>query len=153
MPRSRRLPSIVIAIVLLLAMAGLGCSQEAPTQPASPAHVEVQYVLIGFQGTIPGRSVSRTEAEALSLALNILWRARFGEDFSQLVQQYSDDHNLGIIRIANTGITPGAGEYPRAGVVQGFGDTSFSLSVGGIGLASYDPRTCPFGWFIIKRLR
>jgi parvulin-like peptidyl-prolyl isomerase len=33
-----------------------------------------------------------------------------------------------------------------------FGDIGFALAPGEIGMASFDPRTSPFGWHIIKRI-
>jgi parvulin-like peptidyl-prolyl isomerase len=37
-------------------------------------------------------------------------------------------------------------------MVKAFGDVSFSLEVGGVGLAVYDPATSKYGWHVIKRL-
>ncbi len=56
--------------------------------------------------------------------------------------------------MANTGVTPDPSkkEHSRAEMVKGFGDVSFSLAVGAIGMAEYDPQTSQFGWHIIKRL-
>jgi parvulin-like peptidyl-prolyl isomerase len=144
------------AVLFVLVVAGVGCSPNATTEPLSsfltPSHVVVQHVLIGFQGTIPGKTITRTEAEAQALAANILARARAGEDFNQLVGQYTDDQIPGIYKIANRGVTPGPYEYRRDGMVQGFGDVAFSLLAGSVGIANYDARLSPFGWHIIKRL-
>jgi hypothetical protein len=117
--------------------------------------VEVQYLLIGFRGTVPGKSVVRSQAQAESLATSLLSRARAGEDFDKLVQLHTDDVYPGLYRMTNEGVAPepGAGESPRSAVPQGFGDVSFSLPVGGIGMAGYDARTSPYGWQIVKRLR
>ncbi len=41
----------------------------------------------------------------------------------------------------------------RGNMATGFGDLSFSLAVGEIGIAEYDPKTSPFGWHIIKRVQ
>jgi parvulin-like peptidyl-prolyl isomerase len=38
-------------------------------------------------------------------------------------------------------------------MVKGFSDVSFSLSPGNIDVARYDPKTSPYGWHIIKRLK
>jgi hypothetical protein len=125
-----------------------------PTPPATPPdHVEVQHVLIGFVGKVPGKPNTRTQAEAEKLAAEVLDRARKGEDFDQLVQKYTDDQWPGIYGLANTGITPAQGEYPRSGMVKGFSDVAFSLSPGNVDVANYDPKTSPFGWHIIKRIK
>lgn len=124
-----------------------------PTPPATPPdHIEVQHVLIGFEGKVPGKPVTRSQAAAEKLAGEILERARRGEDFDQLVQKNTDDQWPGIYLLANTGVTPAApGEYPRSGMVKGFSDVAFSLSPGNVGMAEYDAKLSPFGWHIIKR--
>ena len=34
-----------------------------------------------------------------------------------------------------------------------FGDVSFSLAVGEIGMCDFEPKGSPYGWHIIKRLK
>ena len=140
-------------------------STAAPESAAAPAataqsplpagHIEVQHVLIGFVGTIPGKNITRSEAEAKTLAYQILDRAKKGEDFGQLVQKYTDDQYPGIYRLADRGQTAdqAAGEFPRDGMVKGFSNTAFSLKVGDVGIADYNKPDSPYGWHIIKRLR
>lgn len=151
----RRFRFTHLGLTLVLA-AGLaaGCGDDDPVQPVRPPnHVEVQHVLIGFAGTIPGRPLTRTESEADSMAQSILDRAVAGEDFGQLVQLYTDDARPGIYRLANTGVTPGPGEYARSGMVQGFADAAFSLAVGEVTLVPYHPTLSPYGFHVIKRLQ
>lgn len=128
-----------------------GTMPEKPATP--PAHIEVQHVLIGYQGSIPNKTITRTKDEAKALADEILGRARSGEDFGALVQKYTDDQFPGVYKLANTGQTPGEGEYPRDGMVKGFSDAAFDLSPGNVGVASYDAQGSPYGWHIIKRLK
>lgn len=132
-------------------------SQPAETTAASPSlaagHIEVQHVLIGFQGSVPGKNITRTKDEANKLAHEILEKAKKGEDFGQLVQQNTDDQYPGIYGLADRGVAPNQGEYPRDQMVSGFSDTAFSLKVGEVGIAEYDPQTSKYGWHIIKRLR
>jgi len=125
----------------------------APTTP--PDHIEVQHVLIGFQGSIPGKTVTRTKAEAEKLAQEVLDQARKGENMDALVQKYTDDQYPGVYDLANDGVTPdpAKGEYKRSGMVKGFSDAAFGLSVGNVGISNYDPSSSPFGWHIIKRLK
>ena len=40
----------------------------------------------------------------------------------------------------------------RFEMVGAFGDVSFSLAVGEVGIADYNPESSPFGWHIVKRL-
>src|SRR6266853_1848117 len=57
-----------------------------PVKPAiAPAHIEVQHVLIGFSGSVPGKNITRTKEEAMKLAHEILDKARKGANFDSLV--------------------------------------------------------------------
>lgn len=161
-------------IILLFFLGALACgkrasdSQEAeravPKQsldtagtsmPEYPpaAHIEVQHILIAFKGTIRKPQLTRTREDAQQLALELFARAQQGEDFDHLVEQYSDDEYPGRYRMANLGVQAGAGEFPRSGMVKAFGDVSFRLAVGEIGMAHYDPQESKYGWHIIKRLK
>lgn len=133
---------------------------KPPPKPEVPAvkkeadHITVQHVLISFKGSIPKPEVTRSKEEAKKLAAEIFDRARKGEDFAALAQKYSDDDPVGIYSMHNFDAPKqAADEYPRKGMVKAFGDTSFSLDVGGIGMAEYDPATSKYGWHIIKRLK
>ena len=125
----------------------------APATAAEPERVTIQHVLIGFQGSVPGKGITRTQEEAKALAQQVLERAKKGEDFDALVKQYTDDSAPGIYTLANNGVTPAQGEWPRRRMVAAFGDTGFPLKVGEIGMAEYDPTRSPFGWHVIKRLK
>ncbi len=140
-----------IPAALLLAAAVLGpaaCSRKAPDR------VTVQHILIAFQGSIPEAKVTRSLREARELAFALYARARKGEDFDALVKQFTDDEYPGVYSLSNFGIAPDAAkkEYARAKMVKAFGDVSFRLKVGGIGLAEHDPKDSKYGWHIIKRL-
>jgi PPIC-type PPIASE domain len=127
-----------------------------PVVPATPPdHIEVQHILIGFQGSIPNKPVTRTKAEAEKLAQDLLARARNGENMDALVQQYTDDQFPGVYGLANDGVTPDPArqEIARSGMVKGFSDASFGLSVGNVGISNYDTNSSPYGWHIIKRLK
>ena len=140
---------------------GAGKTMEAgaiagtmPVKPeVMPTHVQVQHILIGFSGSVPGKAISRTKEEAKALAHQILDRARKGENFDQLVRQYTDDSPPGICGMSGIGIAPQAGEFPRDRMVPAFGNVGFSISPGNIGIADFDPKASPFGWHIIKRLK
>jgi len=119
-----------------------------------PDYVTVQHILIAFKGSIPKDSVKRTRFEAELLVKEIFKRAKRGDDFDKLVKNFTDDQYPGIYRIANFDIEPDKSqeEYSRSSMVKAFGDLSFKLPVGGIGLAKYDPENCKYGWHIIKRI-
>jgi parvulin-like peptidyl-prolyl isomerase len=119
-----------------------------------PERVAVQHILIAFRGSVPDPKVTRSQADAEQLALKILERAKAGEDFDAMVKTYTNDSYPGIYRMSDRGVTPDPSrqEFSRTRMVQAFGDVSFGLEVGGIGLAAYDPVTSKYGWHIIKRL-
>jgi hypothetical protein len=117
-----------------------------------PERITIQHVLISFAGS--GTKATRTREEASALAAETLERSRSGESFDDLVSSLTDDSAPGIYSLSNTNVAPRSGdEYPRGRMVPAFGDIGFSLDVGEIGMASHDPRTSPYGWHIIKRIR
>lgn len=125
-----------------------------PVKPdVMPQHVQVQHILIGFAGSVPGKAISRSKDEAKALAYEVLDRARKGENFDELVRKYTDDSPPGIYGMSGTGVAPAPGEYSRDGMVAAFGNVGFSISPGNIGIADYDAAASPFGWHIIKRLK
>ncbi len=139
-----KMPIVFLGLMLIF----ISCGKKEPD------HVTVQHILISFQGSIPKPSVTRTRSQAEALALEILDRAKKGEDFDALVKEYTDDQYPGIYKMANIGIAPDQiqQEYSRNRMVKAFGDVGFSLPVGGIGLAEFNPETSKYGWHIIKRL-
>ena len=84
-----------------------------------PARARVRHVLIGFRpGSGPGaRSAARVKA------LDVLRRAKAGEDFETLAKEYSDDRGSA----AKGG---DLGEITRGQVVKEFGDAAFALRPG-----------------------
>jgi hypothetical protein len=150
---------LVVALVAFTFTAACRKDEEPAAEasgseaPSGPDRVAVQHILIAFQGSINKEGVTRTQDEAQKLAQEILTRAKGGEDFDALVKQYTDDQYPGIYRMTNTGIEADrAVEYPRGGMVKAFGDVSFGLEVGGIGMTVFDPAESKYGWHIIKRL-
>jgi hypothetical protein len=139
------LAAVAMAAVLMSACAA------GPAGPV-PDRVVVQHILVSFTGKIPGRLLQRRQSEAATRAAEVLARARKGDDFDALVREYTDDQYPGRYTLVNGGKTPDAGEYGRDQMVAGFGDTAFSLAVGGIGMCSYDNVRSPYGWHIIKRI-
>ena len=121
---------------------------------AAPAgdHIKLQHILIAFAGKVPGKNITRSEAEARQLAEEILNRAKGGEDFDTLVRTHTDDAHPGIYGLSNSGVPPAPGEFSRDRMVPAFGEVGFSLAPGEIGMAPYDARKSPYGWHIIKRL-
>jgi parvulin-like peptidyl-prolyl isomerase len=117
-----------------------------------PEHIEVQHILIGFRGSVPGARITRSQEEARTLAYDLLEQARNGANFDELVKKYTDDSPPGKYKMSNLGVTKRQGEYARNEMVAAFGDVGFPLQVGEFGVADYDPRKSPYGWHIIKRV-
>jgi parvulin-like peptidyl-prolyl isomerase len=143
----------IAACLALLALA-LPPALAVVQDRVEPERVAVQHILIAFRGSVPDAKVTRSQADAEQLALKIFARAKAGEDFDAMVKTYTNDSYPGLYRMSNRGVTPDASrqEFSRTRMVQAFGDVSFGLEVGGIGLAAYDPVTSKYGWHIIKRL-
>jgi len=139
-----------LALAALAALPVLSAIQDK----AEPEHVTVQHILIAFRGSTPDPKVTRSQAEAETLALQIFERAKAGEDFDAMVKTYTNDSYPGIYRMSNRNVAPDTAkrEFPRGRMVKAFGDVSFGLEVGGVGMAPYDRVTSVFGWHIIKRL-
>lgn len=142
---------MAVAAVALTAALLPACAAK-PAAP-EPDRVVVQHILVSFAGKIPGKPLQRRQGEAAGRAAEVLERARKGDDFDALVREYTDDQHPGLYTLVNRGVTAAAGEYGRDQMVKGFGDTSFSLAVGDIGMCAYDNSRSPYGWHIIKRIR
>jgi hypothetical protein len=141
--------SSVLAPLLLL----LGCGQETSTavpagmdaaiqalmaKPEQPDEsIEVQHVLIAFQGARRMDHIKRSKEEARALAERVYAEAIGGADFGALVAQHTDDSAPGIYPMTKA---------TRAGMVRGFGDVGFRLKVGEIGVSPWDADASPFGW-------
>lgn len=106
--------------------------------------VEVEHVLIAFQGAPRITGVTRSKDEAKQLAEKVYERAMKGEDFSALRREFSNDSGPGIYPMTKAS---------RGQMVPAFGNVAWRLQVGEIGVAPHDAQKSPFGWHIIKRLK
>ena len=143
------LATLVLGLVLA---AGCGGDGVVNPPPQNPQHIAVRYLLVGFNGSVPGVIVARSKAEAEALALDLHARARSGEDFGVLIETYSDSPSRDTIHAANYGVMLEAGEYQRNTLVRGFGDAAFALAPDSIGLAPWDTTANPYGWHLIQRV-
>jgi parvulin-like peptidyl-prolyl isomerase len=157
----RQITAFCCLFSLILVLAGCGAKEQTVGETAAtpekpePERVTVQHILIAFEGTVPGKNITRSKEEAQALAEELFGRARKGEDFDALVKQYTDDAHPGIYAIVNHGgeANPEMQIFARETMVPSFGDVAFSLEAGDIGLARYDEEKSKYGWHIIKRLR
>jgi hypothetical protein len=174
--RSRILPLALVPL-LVAGIVPAGCAAETPTsRPATtdkstpckpvegtlpvkpktrPERIQVQHILIAFDGSLPGQDVGRTKEEAKALAERLLEEARCGADFDTLVKTHTNDAFPGIYGMTNFGVPAdrSRGEYAREGMVPAFGNVGFEILPGNIGMADFDSETSPYGWHIIKRLK
>lgn len=164
-------------LVLLLAAAcgdgGPEAKRKAPPDPAPkasvPDHVVYDQVLIAFKGSYRVRNrdtgemelksdTQRSREDALELATSVFDRARSGADFDELKRDNTDARDkdggvFGPIHVARDDVRKEPREIFRGTLYPGPADVIFRLEVGEVGLVEHDPKRCPDGWLIIKRLR
>ncbi len=143
---------------------------EEPESDEEPNVVTVQHFLIAFKDSRPQDKdprnpqqeddVTRSLEEAEVLARKLFEEAKTSDDFDGMVKKYTNDSHPGIYKIVNYGISgridtfdESENVFERVGLATAFGDVSFQLEVGEVGLAEYDQKKSPFGYHIIKRLK
>jgi parvulin-like peptidyl-prolyl isomerase len=146
-----------LCLVILLILNGCGAKEQTTGKPKAkePDFVTVQHILVAFSGSGAGDEVTRTQGEAAQLAQDLYRRAKSGEDFDMLVEEYTDDSFPGVYEMANdeSKADPSRTILARKQMAESFGDVSFSLEVGEVGLANYDPEKSKYGWHIILRIK
>ena len=131
-----------------------GAEEMTKSAADEPQYIHVQHVLIGYKGSVPGKPITRSKDQAKELADEVFKKAQGGDDFGELVREYTDDAFPGIYKMANFGVQPNeSGMHKREGMVPAFGDVGFPLEVDGIGMAEYDPQKSRYGWHIVKRIK
>jgi len=106
---------------------GPGEAKTSKPKPSFPAGcVEVQHILVSFDGAPRIKPPGRSREQAEKLAAEVLDRARKGEDFLKLVEKYTSDSAPGVYRMCDQNPAPPT-FVPRGNMVQAFGDVSFSL--------------------------
>jgi len=120
-----------------------------------PSEITVQHCLIGFSGSVPGKTIRRSSDAAGKLAADLLEKAKAGENFDEIISAYTNDSRPGIYQMTNSGVSTDGrdGVYSRDKMVPAFGNVGFALEVGEYGMSEHDQTDSPFGWHIIKRLR
>jgi hypothetical protein len=151
---------LALAVVLLAA-----CGREGAVPPPPPAkepakasglpdRVPFDQILIAFEGSFPRSDIHRPKEDARRLAESICDRARSGVEFGALKQEYTDERSHGVALGPYVAVKPGITPAPPDEMLPfpGLWDVLCRLKPGEVGLAEYDPRRCPTGWFIVKRL-
>jgi len=154
--------TVMVRISWLGILGGIlfGCSSAPPSSQAElqlaqkqPERVTVQHILIAFQDSLPGKKITRSFTEARGLAFKLYNQAKGGKKFDLLVKKFTDDKYPGIYEMSNFGISAGWGGVHRKELVKGFGEATFKLKVGKVGLVSFDLKKSPYGFHILKRLK
>jgi len=111
-----------------------------PKKPdsADPA-IKVAHVLIGWTGSLPGKKLERTPAQALELAKQVAHLARVpGADFVQLMWKHSGDSGPGVYDLS---------EETKGRYMPEFSAMGLSLGVGQV-----DVVATQFGYHVMKRV-
>lgn len=117
--------------------------EDAAACPKKPEkvddNIQVGHVLVGWDGSLPGKKVGRTKEEALKLATQLAHDARKpGADFVKLIWAHSDD--------------PGPGVYKVTPDLRGRYVPPFSAMATSLGEGQVDVVETKFGYHVMKRL-
>jgi hypothetical protein len=154
-----------VALAAVAAVALLGCPPPAPpasssraarhvisddilARPPATSYAVVQFVLISWDELLRSnprrppdpRAVGRTRAQAETLALDVLDRARHGDDFVQLMGKYSEDPGS-----ARTGFPIPI--RPNGALEPDFQALGLRLKVGEVGVCE-----TAYGFHVVRRL-
>jgi len=120
----------------------LAIEHASQAEANHPRTITARHILIQFMGARNAESsVVRTREQARAVAVEVLQRAKSGEDFGRLAVEYSDEPGAGSRAGA-------LGRFGRGSFVPEFDAAAFILKPGELsGLVE-----TPFGFHIIQRL-
>ena len=145
-------------------------SAGKPAEEAGlPEHVVYDQILIAFKGSYLVKDpdtkkeelrsdTDRPREAAKELAAKVFDLARSGGDFTALKDAYTDDRGKegepgGLVHAALDGVFRDTREIYRSTLYPGPRAVVFNLKKDEVGMIEYDPKRCPHGWLIVKRLR
>lgn len=102
-------------------------------------NIQVGHVLVGWEGSLPGKKVGRNQEDAKKLATQLAHEARKpGTDFVKLIWAHSDD--------------PGPGVYKVTPDLRGRYVPPFSAMATSLGEGQVDVVETKFGYHVMKRV-
>jgi NIMA-interacting peptidyl-prolyl cis-trans isomerase 1 len=111
----------------------------APSAP--PMQIAAQHILVAYREAARAPvGVTRSRADAKARAAEVDAKAKAGDDFTELVNAYSDDPEAKA-RLGSLG------KFSRDKMEKAFSDAAFALAVGQIS----DVVETRFGFHVIKR--
>ncbi|MCK6459408.1 MAG: peptidylprolyl isomerase [Planctomycetes bacterium] len=156
---------------------GKGAQPDMPAAPpdgepegdAIPDHIVYDQILVAFKDSYRVTNPRTKRVEVLSdtdrpreaaqeRAARVLDLARSGADFQALKEEYtdartSDGEPSGLVHAARDGVPKETHEIYRGTLYPGPSAVIFKLKVGEVGMVEHDPKRCPDGWLIVKRVR
>lgn len=109
-----------------------------PTVETEFEEATAEQIVIGFDGSFLGQGTRRSEEDARELAEQVGQRAREGEDFQALREEFSDDKGSdGMLPVVTRSTTSGA-----------VADALFNLEQGEVS----EPVKTDFGWHVFRMI-
>lgn len=123
------------------ALSGYVVIERRADPDKAPSSVGARHILVSYKGAAQAiAGVTRGESEARALAEQIEKRAKAGEDWNKLAQQYTDEPGS-----KETG--GDLGRFGRGQMVPSFEKAAFALEISAIS----DVVASPFGFHVIQR--
>jgi hypothetical protein len=142
---------------------------EGPKDGAMPDHIVYDQILVAFKDSYQVKSPHTGRMEILSdtdrpreaareRAAMVFDLARSGTDFTALKEEYTDARTKdgepsGLVHAARDGVRKETYEIYRSTLYPGPAAVVFKLRKDEVGLVEHDPKRCPDGWLIIKRIK
>ena len=145
-------------------------ANDTPEEESGPpTHIVYDQILIAFKGSYRVKNprthreeilsdTDRPQEAAKELAAKVFDLAQSGGDFEALKDAYTDARikdgsPSGQIHAALDGVPRDTREIYRSTLYPGPASVVFNLKKDEIQMIEYDPKRCPDGWLIVKRVK